>query len=73
MTKQQKKDRNAEQIIIDYVLANGSITNRECRRLIDSSYDDTIKLLGALTLSGKLVRVGSSSATKYVMGDERDG
>lgn len=70
MTKQQKKDKNAEQIILDYVLANGSITNRECRRLIDSSYDDTIKLLGALTLSGKLLRVGSSSATKYVISDK---
>ena len=67
MAKQNPIEKDSEQLIIDYVQLKGSITNRECRRLLDSSYDETIRLLGKLTTAGKLNRVGQSSGTKYIL------
>jgi predicted HTH transcriptional regulator len=54
--------------VIHYVQKHGSITNRECRELLDVSYDNAIRLLGGLTRVGILRRQGVSSGTKYVLG-----
>src|SRR5437868_5209606 len=54
--------------VIAYVTANGSITNRECRKLLGISYDHAIALLGELTKIGSLERIGVSSGTRYVLG-----
>lgn len=56
-----------EKKIVAYVKSKGSITNRECRKLLELSYDDSVRILGLLTKSEKLVREGSGSGTKYVL------
>jgi predicted HTH transcriptional regulator len=53
--------------VLRLVHAHGSITNRELRMLFGVSYDDATRILGGLVDSGKLSRVGISSATKYVI------
>lgn len=59
------------QSIVDYVSQKGSITNRECRELTGLTYDDSIKMFAALCQLGILEKVGSASATKYVLPDKR--
>ena len=53
----------------DYVWENGSITNQECRRLLGVNYDEAIKIFNAMCILGTLRRTGTTSGTKYVMGD----
>lgn len=53
----------------DYVREKGSITNQECRNLLGVNYDESIKIFNAMCLLGTLKRIGTTSATKYVMGD----
>lgn len=53
--------------MLDYVGANGSITNRECRRLLGIGYDEAIALFNAMVGSGEIVRVGKTSSTRYVL------
>lgn len=57
--------------VIAYVTANGSITNRECRKLLGISYDNAIILLSELTKLGSLKRLGVTSGTRYVLGTSR--
>jgi predicted HTH transcriptional regulator len=53
--------------IKDYVVSNGKITNRECRKLLSVSYNEAIRLLGSLCDAGILIREGVFSGTKYVL------
>ena len=57
--------------VLDHVEKHGSITNRECRELLDISYDHAIKLLGGLSSVGVLERTGTASGTKYIRGSKR--
>jgi predicted HTH transcriptional regulator len=56
--------------VLKHVEQSGSITNRECRKLLGLSYDKTIYLLGALCEAGILSRKGISSGTHYVLPPE---
>lgn len=49
-----------------YVLEHGKITNRECRKLLDISYNESIRVLHNLCDLGMLERVGVGSGTKYI-------
>ena len=53
--------------IIQFVEHNGKITNRECRQLLNISYDDAIFLLGGLCKTGILLRMGTHSVTHYIL------
>lgn len=60
-------DPNARQRVLSYIRANGSITNRECRRLLGIRYDEAIALFNAMVSSGELVRIGKTASTRYVL------
>jgi predicted HTH transcriptional regulator len=64
----------AEQVDVvrEYVRSHGAITNRECRRLLGLSYDETMRLLGAMSKDGVLERVGKASGTRYVLPTPRE-
>jgi hypothetical protein len=49
-----------------YVLAHDKITNRECRKLLGTSYNETIRILSRLCELGVLERIGVGSGTKYI-------
>lgn len=53
--------------VVEYVKAHGAITNRECRQILDLSYDRTIMLLGGLCKLGALSREGVASGTRYTL------
>jgi predicted HTH transcriptional regulator len=46
-----------------------SVTNRKLRNLTGIGYDQAIYFFNSMLKSGKLVRVGKASATKYVLSD----
>jgi predicted HTH transcriptional regulator len=53
--------------VIRFVKYNGSITNKECRRLLEIGYDQAITLFNLMVKSNELVRVGKTSSIKYVL------
>ena len=53
--------------VLRYIRTNGSITNRESRRLLGIGYDEAIALFNSLVRSGNVVRIGKTSGTKYVL------
>lgn len=53
--------------VLNYVGRHGLITNRDCRQLLDTSYDETIFVLGGMSKIGLLLRKGASSGTHYVL------
>lgn len=57
--------------VVEYATVNGSITNRECRRLLGVSYDHSVRLLKELCTAGALSRRGMSSGTHYVLAKPR--
>ena len=57
--------------VVEYVTMNGSITNRECRRLLGVSYDHSVRLLKEMCTSGALSRRGAASGTHYVLANPR--
>lgn len=59
--------RNPVDTIVQYVRARRSITNRECRKLLDVTYDQAVFLLGEMCRVRLLMRKGSSSGTHYVL------
>lgn len=57
--------------VMDYVVKQGSITNRECRNAIGVTYNSSIRIFGALCSLGMLRKTGESSGTKYVISNLR--
>ncbi len=55
-----------KQSIYHFIKKNGYITNRQCRELLNISYDQAIHLFNQLIESKELIREGKASATKYV-------
>ena len=55
--------------IVNHMKKRRLITNRECRQLLDLSYDQAIFLLGEMRKVGLIVRKGVSSGTHYVLSD----
>jgi predicted HTH transcriptional regulator len=56
-------------LILQHVKRIGKITNRDCRQLLDASYDQSVFLLGRMCRVGLLVRKGTSSATHYILSE----
>jgi predicted HTH transcriptional regulator len=50
-----------------FIKKNGSITNRECRQLLEIGYDQAITFFNYMVKNNELVRVGKASATKYIL------
>jgi predicted HTH transcriptional regulator len=57
--------------VVEYATVNGSITNRECRRLLGVSYDHSVRLLNELCTAGVLFRRGATAGTHYVLANPR--
>ena len=57
--------------VINYVRTNGSITNRESRRLLGIGYDEAIALFNSLVRSGEVIRIGKTSGIRYVLAHRR--
>lgn len=55
--------------VVKHVEKTGRITNRECRELLNTSYDKSVFLLSGICNLGLLSRRGSSSSTHYVLSD----
>ena len=58
------------QALKDYVIAHGSVTNRECCKLTGLGQEGSTKAVEALCALGVLRKVGEASATKYVLPNE---
>ena len=54
-------------VVLKYIERHGKIMNRDCRQLLDTSYDETIYFLGGMCKIGLLTRQGASSGTHYVL------
>jgi hypothetical protein len=55
--------------VLEHVKRIGRITNRDCRQLLDTSYDQSVFLLGRMCSVGVLRRKGASSGTHYVLSE----
>jgi hypothetical protein len=53
----------------EHIAKHGSVNNKELRALARFSFDQGIRFFKIATDRGLLVRVGKSSATKYVLPD----
>jgi predicted HTH transcriptional regulator len=51
--------------IYRFIKKNGYITNRQCRELLNISYDQAINLFNQMVENKELKREGKASATKY--------
>jgi hypothetical protein len=57
--------------IVNYLQKHEFITNRLLRGLADIGYDQCIFAFGELLRSGDLVKVGTASATRYVLAKKK--
>ena len=53
--------------VMDYVAKEGAITNSKCREAFGVSYNNSIRIFGALCSLGMLRKTGKSSTTEYVL------
>ena len=53
--------------VLSYVIEGSSITNRQLRGLVGINYDQAIFFFNQMVLTDSLIRMGSYSATKYVL------
>lgn len=53
--------------VLKFVKSKGSITNKECRQLLDIGYDQAITLFNFMVENKKLKRVGKTSSIKYIL------
>lgn len=53
--------------VIIFVKKNGSITNRQCRPLLDLGYDQVITLFRHMVNRGELIREGKTTNIRYVL------
>ena len=56
---------SCERHMIQYLVTHPSITNRELRALTGVSYDQAISFFNIMVVTGRLVRVGKASGTRY--------
>ncbi len=59
--------KEMRQTVIKYVKKNGSITNRQCRELLELGYDQVIRLFNSMVDSGELIREGKTTSVKYTL------
>lgn len=55
-----------KQRIYRFIKKTGYVTNRQCRELLNITYDQAIHLFNQLVESKELIREGKGSGTKYV-------
>lgn len=48
-----------------YLVSHGTISNRELRALTGITYDQAIYYFNCMVISGKMLRLGKSSGTRY--------
>lgn len=48
-----------------FIKRNKSITNRQCRELLDLGYDQVIDLFNQMVENGEVVREGKTASIKY--------
>lgn len=53
--------------VMDYVAKEGTITNGKCRVTLGVSYNNSIRIFGALCSLGMLRKTGKSSTTEYLL------
>lgn len=69
-----EEDLNSTQLLVmNYLLSHNSITNRELRALTAINYDQAIWFFNRMVEAKQLVRVGTSSSTKYLAGPGQQG
>ena len=51
--------------VYKYIKHNGSITNRQCRDLLEIGYDQAITLFNNMVNANELIREGKTSSIKY--------
>lgn len=56
---------STETAVLDFVRAQGSITNRKFRKLTGLNYDQAIWFFNRMLVEGKLQRLGTHSGTRY--------
>ena len=68
-TSGSKKEalKDEEELIIDFVSENGSITRKQTEELIDAGTTKGFRMLRELCESGKLTAVGKGKISKYVL------
>ena len=59
------RDEVLRERIIKYLRAHGSITNRECREHLGTTYDESIAIFNHMLARNDIVRLGKSSGTHY--------
>ena len=60
-----RRPQTEEQLILEYVKANSSISNTECRDLFDTDVNHASYLLKKMHKAGVLARTGTRRAAKY--------
>ena len=64
------KPLNNDQIsILEYIKANGSISNKECREIFEFGKTKTFGLIKQLEEFGKVKKVGKGPSTRYILVD----
>lgn len=58
-----------ENIIIDYIKSNGSITNEESRKQLGFSKYKNVRIFKNLIKKERIKKIGASSSTKYILKD----
>lgn len=56
--------------VMDYVAKEGAITNSKCRAAFGFSYNNSIRIFGALCWLGMLRKTGKTSTTEYIRGGQ---
>lgn len=62
---QEKRNKNQEHQVIDFIKVNGSITNEQCRGLLNVEKSRATELLTNLVKNKFLYRHGSGRNTHY--------
>jgi hypothetical protein len=57
----------AKAIVLMYLAAHDSITNRDFRALTELNYDQAITCFNRMIADGHLIRVGKTTGTRYLL------
>ncbi|WP_372589304.1 putative DNA binding domain-containing protein [Fervidobacterium pennivorans subsp. shakshaketiis] len=63
----ESKAKTHEEIVIQHIRSHGTITRSEVARLLGVSPSTALRILQKLTTSGKIKRIGTGGAARYVL------
>ena len=66
-----KQFKHCWKLVESYLKKNSEIRNRQLRELTGLGYDQAIKFFKRATSDKRLARIGTSSATHYILGSRR--